>query len=181
MSSETDHFFELLVSRFSSREATLNEAGSSLGKPDYGTALRESFEHTRLSVTQGAAIGTQLVEASRVLKTEAEPLLGLLFLELGRACQRERTLTLETFKEGLRNAVTGIVRVGGARFGSGTLLDTLLPVSETVHATQDLNAALAGAARAANETATRLSENRAYPSSLAVVIIMETLVETFGL
>ena len=170
--------FKTLAQRFTAQQDPLNELGSSVAKPGYGVTLAQAFVAAEKGVRSSdeTKFGELLTNGARALKTDAEPLLPFLLFEIGKASALEDTLTLSSFREGLKNAVMSTVRVGQVRYGQGSLLDALIPASETAHAADTLTLALTGAAGAASGAAQRTG----HPGMAAVALMLGSLAETYA-
>ena len=170
--------YATLAQTFLAQQDVLNDLGASVDKPAYGDALANAFKDAQQLVLNAddSNFGRSVMKGARVLKTEAEPLLPFLLFELGKASISETPLSLKSFQEGLKNAVMSVVRVGGLRYGQGSLLDAVIPASETAHEAQTLESALPSAAKVAGETAQRAK----HPGMTAVALILASLAEVFG-
>jgi len=170
--------YATLSQTFSTQKDVLNKLAASADNPTYGDTLKQAFEDAEKTVlgVDNPDPGSVMAAGARALKTDAEPLLPFLLFELGKACSRENALTLSSFQEGLKNAVMSVVRVGGVRYGQGSLLDALIPASERAHEAQDLSGALTQAAKVAGETAWQAK----HPGMTSVALVLESLAQVFG-
>ena len=65
------------------------------------------------------------------------PLYGTGFVEAGKALSKNETLDVETLEKSLSAAISGIQRRGHANKGDKTMLDTLIPICESLKASKD--------------------------------------------
>lgn len=173
----TNKLFSTFIDTFVKRQEKLDELGTLVSKINYGTSVAQSFVEAEKAVlaSHETNFGSLLVTGARALKIEDEPLLPFVLFELGKTSTNASGLTLLTFQEGLKNAVMSIVRVGGLRYGQGSLLDALIPASETAHDADDLDVALTGAAEAAEKAARQAK----HPSMMAVALVLKVVADVF--
>ena len=65
------------------------------------------------------------------------PLYGTGFVEAGKVLNENATLDVETLEKSLSAAIAGIQRRGHANKGDKTMLDTLIPICESLKASKD--------------------------------------------
>ncbi|QUI24561.1 dihydroxyacetone kinase subunit L [Vallitalea pronyensis] len=83
------------------------------------------------------------------------PLFGSIFLELSKACKGQEQIGLQAFTHGLKNGMTKVMDLGGAKPGDKTMVDAMDPVVLSMEKSLDdgksLQEALSLAAKAGEE------------------------------
>ncbi|MGY1591878.1 dihydroxyacetone kinase family protein [Geodermatophilus sp. SYSU D00708] len=153
-------------------EEELGRIDAVAGDGDHGrgmvrgtTAARDA---ARTAVDAGAGPGTTLVEAGDAWAAKAGGTSGVLWgaalAAVGRRLGDTGAPAAGTVAAGVRDGFDALVRLGGAQPGDKTMLDALLPFSESLSATvdsgQDLGPAWAEAARRAQDAARATAELR---------------------
>lgn len=149
----------------------LTELDSPIGDADHGANMRRGFVAARKAVEQeppdtpGAvlvAIGRQLISS---VGGASGPLYGTLLRRTGKALGDGPSVTAAELRDGLRDGIEGVARLGGAEPGDKTMLDALWPAIEALTGALDAGGsaaeALAAASSAADEGAKATTPMRA--------------------
>jgi len=141
------------------KEAYFCELDSAAGDGDFGTSLAKGFNHLKEmwdNLPQDD-IGTFL-RSCGIIITEycggaSGPIWGSAFRSAGKYAAKKTELSLIELGELMLNTVNGIQKRGGAQLGDKTLLDALIPVTESLkksgEAGEDLLEAMRKAAKEA--------------------------------
>ncbi|MDR1512118.1 MAG: dihydroxyacetone kinase subunit L [Propionibacteriaceae bacterium] len=112
-------------------EAYFSELDGVMGDADFGTSLASGFRVVRANwdTYDHSSIGATLLNVSSALTSNtggcSGPVWGTLFMRTGIAFRGKAELSLEEIVAGLRSAMEGIMKRGGASLGDKTLLDAL--------------------------------------------------------
>ncbi len=186
-------------------EKYFGDLDSVVGDGDFGFSLARGFER----VDEGwdtfdrADAGTFLSKIAIVITSRvggtSGPIWGTAFLRAGGTVKGKAELTGADVVAMLRAAIEGIKARGGASLGEKTLLDALVPMTDTIEerlaagdAPADVAKAAAVAARTAAEATKGLEAKRgraAYtgersigsvdPGAIAVAVLAEKIAETW--
>lgn len=186
-------------------EKYFGDLDSVVGDGDFGFSLARGFER----VDEGwdtfdrTDAGTFLSKIAIVITSRvggtSGPIWGTAFLRAGGTVKGKTDLTGEDVVAMLRAAIEGIKARGGASLGEKTLLDALVPMTDTIEerlaagdAPADVAKAAAVAARTAAEATKELEAKRgraAYtgersigsvdPGAIAVAVLAEKIAETW--
>lgn len=186
-------------------EKYFGDLDSVVGDGDFGFSLARGFER----VDEGwdtfdrTDAGTFLSKIAIVITSRvggtSGPIWGTAFLRAGGTVKGKADLTGEDVVAMLRAAIEGIKARGGASLGEKTLLDALVPMTDTIEerlaagdAPADVAKAAAVAARTAAEATKELEAKRgraAYtgersigsvdPGAIAVAVLAERIAETW--
>jgi dihydroxyacetone kinase phosphoprotein-dependent L subunit len=113
---------------------------SIVGDGDFGFSLRNGFEVVVADYDSfdRSSIGTMLKKIGLVISGKvggvSGPIWGTAFLRAGAAAVDKTELTPEDVIAMLRAAITGIMARGGASLGEKTLLDALVPATDSLEA-----------------------------------------------
>lgn len=113
---------------------------SIVGDGDFGFSLRNGFEVVVADYDSfdRSSIGTMLKKIGLVISGKvggvSGPIWGTAFLRAGAAAGDKTELTPEDVIAMLRAAITGIMARGGASLGEKTLLDALVPATDSLEA-----------------------------------------------
>ena len=113
----------------------LSDIDGLIGDGDHGINMSKGFAicEERLKGVD-AGFGEALGTLGRVLLTEIGgsmgPLYGTFFNKMSRRSKAEETIDKNVFGDMLRDAVTSISDLGGAKVGDKTLIDVLIPALE---------------------------------------------------
>ena len=113
---------------------------SIVGDGDFGFSLRNGFEVVVADYDSfdRSSIGTMLKKIGIVISGKvggvSGPIWGTAFLRAGAAAGDKTELTPEDVIAMLRAAITGIMARGGASLGEKTLLDALVPATDSLEA-----------------------------------------------
>ncbi len=186
-------------------EKYFGDLDSVVGDGDFGFSLARGFER----VDEGwdtfdrTDIGTFLAKIALVITSRvggtSGPIWGTAFLRAGGTVKGKVDLTGEDVVAMLRAAIDGIKARGGASLGEKTLLDSLVPMTDTIEArlaagdaAADIVRAAAVTARTAADATKELEAKRgraAYtgersigsvdPGATAVAVLAEKVAETW--
>ena len=186
-------------------EKYFGDLDSVVGDGDFGFSLARGFER----VAEGwddfdrTDIGTFLKKIAVVITSRvggtSGPIWGTAFLKAGSAVKGKVDLTGDDVVAMLRAASAGIMARGGASLGEKTLLDSLVPMTDTIEerlaAGDDVPAILAAAAATARTTAEATKELEAKrgrasytgersigsvdPGAIAIAVLMEAIQESW--
>ena len=186
-------------------EKYFGDLDSVVGDGDFGFSLARGFER----VDEGwdtfdrTDAGTFLSKIAIVITSRvggtSGPIWGTAFLRAGGTVKGKVDLTGEDVVAMLRAAIEGIKARGGASLGEKTLLDALVPMTDTIEerlaagdAAADVVKAAAVAARTAADATKELEAKRgraAYtgersigsvdPGAIAVAVLAEKVAETW--
>ncbi|MBU2666384.1 dihydroxyacetone kinase subunit L [Actinoplanes bogorensis] len=139
-------------------EKYFGDLDSVVGDGDFGYSLARGFEKLLegwddLDRTDSGTFlkRTGMVIASRIGGTSG-PIWGTAFMRAGGAAGGASELSTEQVVAMLRAAVDGIKARGQSDVGDKTLLDALVPFTDSLEATSDIHAAAAAARKAADAT-----------------------------
>jgi len=114
------------------------ELDSYAGDADFGVSLASGFR----AIEQGwqdldhSSIGGFLLKISMVISKNvggcSGPIWGTAFMRAGALSKDRTSITLEDLDKMLTAAIEGIQKRGGAQLGDKTLLDSLIPIRDTV-------------------------------------------------
>jgi dihydroxyacetone kinase-like protein len=113
---------------------------SIVGDGDFGYSLRNGFEVVvaDYDTFDRSSIGTMLKKIGIVISGKvggvSGPIWGTAFLRAGAAAGDKTELTPEDVIEMLRASITGIMTRGSASLGEKTLLDALVPATDSLEA-----------------------------------------------
>jgi phosphoenolpyruvate---glycerone phosphotransferase subunit DhaL len=113
---------------------------SIVGDGDFGFSLRNGFEVVVADYDSfdRSSIGTMLKKIGIVISGKvggvSGPIWGTAFLRAGAAAGDKTELAAEDLIAMLRAAITGIMARGGASLGEKTLLDALVPATDSLEA-----------------------------------------------
>ena len=138
----------------------LTELDREIGDSDHGINMARGFQAVLGKVDPELAdIGASLKKAGMTLLSTvggaSGPLYGTAYMEAGKVLAGKTELTAEDMKSALEAAIAGIQKRGKAVRGEKTMLDALIPASETFSAKlaegADIAEALSSACASANE------------------------------
>ena len=132
----------------------LTELDREIGDSDHGINMARGFQAVLGKVDPELAdIGASLKKAGMTLLSTvggaSGPLYGTAYMEAGKVLAGKTELTAEDMKSALDAAIAGIQKRGKAVRGEKTMLDALIPASETFSAKLAEGADIAGALDAA--------------------------------
>lgn len=135
------------------------ELDSAAGDGDFGMSVAKGFRQVKAE-WEGLDrddIGTFLTSVGMIVMEycggASGPLWGSAFRGMGRYAQGKEELALAELGEMLQAAVSAIQKRGGAQLGDKTLLDALIPLTETIKAKATKGEALKPALEAAVDAA----------------------------
>jgi len=150
------------ASRLHEQRAYLTDLDAAIGDADHGanmdrgfTAVMAKLQAEGAPADVGAILKTVGATLVSTVGGASGPLYGTAFLRAGMALAGKVALAPDDIEEGLTAALEGIKARGKAQRGEKTMIDALEPgvaaYTAAVAAGQDLHAALAAAADAAEE------------------------------
>ncbi|MGY1635930.1 dihydroxyacetone kinase family protein [Geodermatophilus sp. SYSU D00742] len=163
---------EAMAQTVADMEEELGRIDAVAGDGDHGRGMvrgtAAARDAARTAVHAGAGPGTTLVEAGDAWAAKAGGTSGVLWgaalAAMGRRLGDTRAPDARTVAAGVRDGYDALVRLGGAHPGDKTMLDALLPFTESLSAAvdegQDLGPAWDQAARRAQDAAEATAELR---------------------
>ena len=187
-------------------EQFFSELDSYAGDGDFGQSLAGGFRVVESDWTEldRSSIGNLLLKISMIISKNvggcSGPIWGTAFMRAGALTKEAQTITLADLDKMLTAAIEGIQKRGGAQIGDKTLLDSIVPIRDTIreHAERDADPseALAAATRVANEAIERTkgwvakrgrqqftgdrSKDTPDPGIVAIATMMNDLCAAFG-
>ena len=128
-----------LVKVIQDNKAYLSEIDGAIGDGDHGINMNKGFtmfmEQNDVSTMD---MGSALKALGRVLLTEIGgsmgPIYGTLFIEMSKVLKDRDAVDAPLFSAMLRAAVAGVQSLGDAKKGDKTMMDTLIPASDSFDA-----------------------------------------------
>jgi dihydroxyacetone kinase phosphoprotein-dependent L subunit len=186
-------------------EKYFGDLDSVVGDGDFGFSLARGFENVRAQwdTFDRTDIGTFLQKTALVITGRvggtSGPIWGTAFLRAAGVTKGKVDLTGEDVVAMLRAAVVGIMARGGASLGEKTLLDSLVPMTDTIEerlaagdSPAEVLKAAAVTARATAEATKELEAKRGRasytgersigsvdPGAIAVAVLAEKIAETW--
>lgn len=120
------------------KQEELRQLDAVAGDGDLGVTVKLGFKTVResLHLLSDKDIGAILVQSGIVFNKAAASTYGTLmatiFMRAGRQVTGKETLCLEDIAAMVNSAVDGVIERGGASLGDCTLLDSLIPVQQTI-------------------------------------------------
>jgi len=114
------------------------ELDSYAGDADFGVSLASGFRaiEQEWKELDHSSIGGLLLKISMVISKNvggcSGPIWGTAFMRAGALSKDRTTITLDDLDKMLTAAIEGIQKRGGAQLGDKTLLDSLIPIRDTV-------------------------------------------------
>lgn len=121
-----------LIKTIQDNKDYLSEVDGAIGDGDHGINMNKGFTlcKDRLG-DSGVDLSTALKTLGRVLLMEIGgsmgPLYGTFFIEMSKVCKDKERIDKQVFEDMMRAAVSGIQKLGNAKVGDKTLMDTLIP------------------------------------------------------
>lgn len=128
-----------LINTIKENKDYLSKIDGEIGDGDHGINMNKGFVICEQRI-EGKDIGLteSLKQLAMVLMMEIGgsmgPLYGTIFLEMSKATTGKEEVDAEVFLEMLSKSVEGITRLGGAKVGDKTLMDTLVPAKAAFEA-----------------------------------------------
>lgn len=153
-------YLSLIAERIQDNKDYLTELDREIGDADHGVNMARGFKAVMEKVdTDGQDIGAVLKKTGMTLLSTvggaSGPLYGTAFMEAGKVTAGKTELTPEDLKAVFEAAIAGIQKRGKATRGEKTMLDALIPASETYSAKlaegADMVTALTAACQSARE------------------------------
>jgi dihydroxyacetone kinase len=175
------------------------------GDGDFGTSLAKGFSEIKndWDNLNRKDIGSFLKNCSMIIMEKcggaSGPIWGNAFMKAGRYAKGKESLNLEEVSELFKSMIDGVQKVGKAKLGDKTLLDSLIPLTESLKKSAEedlemedaLDIAIKEAAKGAESTKTiTASKGRARylgersigaydAGAKAIVVIMSSLNDKF--
>lgn len=145
-----------LVQEFEDNQSYLTELDTKIGDGDHGNNMKMGFTAIDFSVIEDSSI-TDIFKhvAMKLISTvggASGPLYGTFFMEFAKATVTVEQIDISDYKVCLTAAIQGIQKRGGAKLGDKTLLDVLIPFTEELEKSSDLDLAKQVAQKKASET-----------------------------
>jgi len=143
------------------QKGALTELDSAIGDADHGTNMDRGMQAVvaKLDGAPPADVGAALKTVGMTLIStvggSGGPLYGSFFMQAGNALAGEAELTPQELVRALEAGVAGVMKIGKSTTGEKTMLDTLVPAVEALHAAVDGGASLGDALTAACEAGQR--------------------------
>lgn len=123
---------EQTIKTIQENAAYLSEIDGAIGDGDHGINMNKGFTMCQEQLAgKEADMTTALRTLGRVLLMEIGgsmgPLYGTFFKEMAKVSQGKDRIDAQSYLEMLQAALAGIQRIGNAKAGDKTLLDTLIP------------------------------------------------------
>jgi len=121
-------------------EAYFSDLDAVMGDADFGRSLAAGFRvvKEKWDTYDHSSIGSLLLNVSSALTSNtggcSGPVWGTLFMKTGIAFRGKTELGLDEIIAGLRSAIEGIMKRGGAVLGDKTLLDALDALTSSLEA-----------------------------------------------
>ena len=137
---EVDLVLETMATTIVDNADYFAQLDSIVGDGDFGYSLRNGFEVVVADYDSfdRSSVGTMLKKIGIVISGKvggvSGPIWGTAFLRAGVAAGDKTELTPEDVIAMLRAAITGIMARGGASLGEKTLLDALVPATDSLEA-----------------------------------------------
>lgn len=137
----------------------LTELDSAIGDADHGINMNRGMQAVvgKLDAGEAADVGALLKTVGMTLVSTvggaSGPLYGTLFLQMGTAAAGKPDLSDQDLAEALAAGVAGVQRRGKAELGDKTMLDALIPATETLKSAVAAGAPLDEALRRTVQTA----------------------------
>lgn len=141
-----------------SNEVSFCELDSAAGDGDFGMSLAKGFKEIKKEWQELSKddIGAFLKACGMVITEHcggaSGPIWGTAFRSAGKYANGKAEIDLTEFAELMQSAIDGIQKTGGAKLGDKTLLDALIPATESLKASALAGESIAAAMRkSANE------------------------------
>lgn len=147
-----------LIRTIQDNAAYLSDIDGAIGDGDHGINMNKGFTLAEQRLPEGSVnLAEGLSILGDTLLTDIGgsmgPLYGMLFMDMGDACQGQETVDSATFLTMLQAALSAVQSLGDAKAGDKTLLDTLVPAADafetSVQAGESFTSALSKMAAAA--------------------------------
>lgn len=124
--------------------AFLSELDGLIGDGDHGINMNKGVSLCKERIKgKQVNLTTALKILSQVMLMEIGgamgPLYGTFFNEMSKACEDKDSIDAVVFRDMLNTALIGIQKIGNARVGDKTLIDTLVPAVKAYERTIDSN------------------------------------------
>jgi len=129
---------DIMADTIIKNEIPFCELDSAAGDGDFGMSVAKGFRvlKTEWANLDGADIGTFLKSCGMIITEHcggaSGPIWGSAFRAAGKFADDKAAVTLAEFAGLMQAAVDGIQKRGGAKLGDKTLLDALIPTTESL-------------------------------------------------
>lgn len=171
--ADVDFVVHVIAQTVVDNENYFGDLDSVVGDGDFGYSLARGFEIVleQWDTLDRADAGTLLQKVAMIISARiggtSGPIWGTAFLRAAMGAKKAPTLDGDAVVGLLRSAVDGIKARGGAEVGDKTLIDALVPMTDTIAelvgrgaAAQEILDAAAKSARAAAEATSALQARR---------------------
>jgi dihydroxyacetone kinase-like protein len=134
MMAIVSHMADIIIEN----EVPFCELDAAAGDGDFGMSVAKGFRQLKKEWDdmEKTDIGTFLKSCSMVITEHcggaSGPIWGSAFRSAGKSADGKKELTLAEFAAMMQEAVAGIQKRGGAKLGDKTLLDALIPTTESL-------------------------------------------------
>lgn len=145
-------------------EAYFSELDAVMGDADFGTSLAGGFR----AVLNGwdnfdkTSIGSFLLNVSSAITSNtggcSGPVWGTLFMRTGMAFRDKTEITMDDIIAGLKSAIDGIMKRGGAELGDKTLVDALDAIVKSLEQSNAEGLPIIDAFKKASDAAVEMRE-----------------------
>lgn len=143
--------------------AYLSEIDGAIGDGDHGINMKKGFDLAESRLSAEVSLSEALSTVGRTLLMETGgamgPLYGRMFKAMGSSIEGSPELTAEAFQKMLDAAVEAVQKLGNAKPGDKTLVDTLVPARELFHERISAGVSLEEALTTMSEAAERGKES----------------------
>lgn len=134
-----------LIKTIQDNAAYLSEIDGAIGDGDHGINMNKGFSMVERSLPEAPvnlADGLSLLGDTLLTEIGGSmgPLYGMIFMDMGEACQGKAEIDGATFGAMLRAALDAVQSLGDAKVGDKTLVDTLVPALEAYEAAMEEDA-----------------------------------------
>jgi dihydroxyacetone kinase-like protein len=140
-------------------KAYLTQLDSDIGDADHGINMDRGFSAVvgKLDGLAGGDVGATLKTVGTTLVSTvggaSGPLYGMFFMQMGGAAAGKEELSVAEFAAAFEAGVGGVQRIGKAEPGDKTMLESLLPARDALHAAATDGASVGDALARAAEAA----------------------------
>jgi len=132
------NIINIVVDTIIENEAYFCDLDSVAGDGDFGTSLSKGFSEIKADWDNlnRKDIGSFLRSCSMIIMEKcggaSGPIWGNAFMKAGRYAKGKESLNLKEVSELFQSMIDGIQKVGKAKLGDKTLLDSLIPLTESL-------------------------------------------------
>ncbi|HEY5585220.1 MAG TPA: dihydroxyacetone kinase subunit DhaL [Ruminiclostridium sp.] len=135
LSSKGGYIVHSCIKVIQNNKNYLSEVDGAIGDGDHGINMNKGFTICQERLTGGDQdLSSALKTLGRVLLMEIGgsmgPLYGTFFIEMSKVCACKENIDIIIFANMLGKATDGVSKIGSAKVGDKTLMDTLVPALE---------------------------------------------------